>query len=431
MSNIQFIVKKKGKYALAVNPHNSRWVLFGGVATDILELLSKEYTKDAIVSTLLQMYETNEETLRRDVDWVEEKLRLRGVMGTTTMICGPSYPSNLLIEVTPRCNLTCAYCYVEHCTDDVPLSLEEQKSIIDQFADIGGKYLALSGGEPLLCDHLFETIEYASQCTLENVKLITNGTLWTEKKVSRASDLNLSVTISLDSLKKDIHETLRGKGHEKTMKTIEMMIDYGMEKNITISTTPTNLNLTEIPVVMDYCLEKGLRAFECPFFVKRGRGKKEGYHLAPTTTHTRNLIHTLWEYYLKFKNRLEIESYYISCLKVLAANKGGASRCPIGESVRVSPSGNVYPCVFGNSFCLGNIKNQPLAHIIETTPVLAELKAFDIDCVEECTGCVWKYVCSGGCRAASYDKHGTIYSKSVSCSLHKHMFWEVLWGLAP
>jgi radical SAM protein with 4Fe4S-binding SPASM domain len=431
MSDNQFITKKKEEYALAVNPDNSRWVLLGGVATDILGLLSEGCTEDSIVTTLLHKYETTEDTLRRDVKWVEEKLRLRGVLGKTRMKYNSTYPSNLLIEVTPRCNLTCAYCYVENSPDDVPLTFEEQKSTVDQFADVGGKYLAFSGGEPLLCDFLFDIIEYASHYNFENMKLITNGTLWTEKEVSRTGDLNLSVTISLDSLTKDVHETLRGKGHERVMRTIEMMLDYGIGKNITISTTPTKLNLTEIPIIMDYCIENEIGAFECPFFVRRGRGKSEGCNLAPDTTQTNDLIHTLWDYYLKFRKKLEIESYYISCLKILAANKGGAHRCPVGESVKVSPSGDLYPCVFGSDFCLGNIKNQPLAHILDTSSVLNELKAFDIDCVEECTECVWKYVCSGGCRAASYDTYGTIDCKSMSCSLHKDMFWEILWGLPP
>lgn len=429
MTKINFIVRKKKEYSLAINPENSKWALFGGIATDILDLLSEGHDEDYIVSALFQKYEMAKNIIERDVKWVKEKLCLRGVLGTTSVTSSSQYPGNLLIEVTPRCNLACAYCYVEHSADSASLKIEEQKSIVDQFVDMGGRHLAFSGGEPLLCNFLFDIAEYASQGSLEIVKIITNGTLWTEKEASKAADLNLSVTVSLDGLKKEVHETLRGKGHGKVMETIEMLLDYGIGRNMTISTTPTALNLIEIPAVMDYCLVHGVGTFECPVFVKRGRGKEKGSHFAPDTTQTRELVHTLLRYYREHKERLNIESYYISCLKILAANRGGAKRCPIGESMRVSPTGDVYPCVFGNDFCLGNVKEQPLADILDNSQVLAELKAFDIDNIEACTDCVWKYVCSGGCRAVSYDTYGTLNSKSIFCSLYKDIFWEILWTL--
>ncbi len=422
------IIRKKKKYSLAINPDNSKWALFRGIATDILDLLSEGHDEEYIISALLLRYETTRDIIKKDVRWVKEKLRLRGVLGTPSIVSSSHYPASLLIETTPHCNLSCAYCYVEHRTDIAPLAIEEQTLVINQFVRMGGSSLAFSGGEPLLCPFLFDIAEYATQTNLETIKIITNGTLWTKKKASKTADLNLLVTISLDGLKKEVHEALRGKGHKKVMKTIEMLLDYGMGKNMTISTTPTTLNLFEIPAVMDYCLEHGVGTFECPVFVKRGRGKERSLQLAPDTAQARELIHSLLRYHREYKERLAIESYYISCLKILTANRGGATRCPMGESVRVSPAGDVYPCVFGADFCLGNVKERPFADILNSE-ILTRLKAFDIDDVEECTDCVWKYVCSGGCRAVSYDMYGTLHSRSAFCSLHKDMFWEILWSL--
>ncbi|MBU7013509.1 MAG: radical SAM protein [Theionarchaea archaeon] len=420
------IRKKKGR-SLVINPCNSRWALFGGVATDILDLLAEGRDQEYIVSALLRKYETTGNVIERDIKWVEEKLHLRGLLGTQSRTGNSHSVNSLLIETTPRCNLSCTYCYIEHRTDSTPLTVKEQASVIDQFIEMGGTSLAFSGGEPLLCPFLFDSAEYASQTTLETVKVITNGTLWTEKEASRAADLNLFVTISLDSLKKEVHETLRGKGHGRVMETIEMLLDHGMGGKMTISTTPTRLNLAEIPAVMDYCIEQGVGTFECPAFVKRGRGKREGLQLAPGEEDAQQLIHSLLEYHRN--HNLVIESYYISCLKALASNRGGAAQCPIGESMRVSPAGDVYPCVFGTDFRLGNVREQPLAEILADSEPLARLKAFEVDDVQECTDCVFKYVCSGGCRAVAYDTYGTLYSQSAFCSLHKDMFWEILWSL--
>ena len=404
-------------------------MLCGGIATDIVELLSKGHDRESIISELYQKHGKDTDTLRRDVEWVENKLHSRGVVGAPSFDYNSKYPSNLLIEVTRSCNLKCVYCYVEHKHEEPPLTIEEQKSVIDQFVDIGGRSLVFSGGEPLLCDFLFDIVEYASQKNVEDIHIITNGTLWTDKEVSRAADLNIHITVSLDGLKKEIHESLRGKGHERVMQTIELFLDHGMGKTMKISTTPTQYNLDQIPAIMDFCLDHGVGTFECPCFVMRGRGKKEGRPLAPSTAQIHDLIHLLWDYHRKVGKKLRVESYYISSLKVLAANKGGAQRCPLGESFRVSPAGDLYPCVFGEDFNLGSVREQPLAQILDNSEQLAELKAFSIDNVEECRDCVWKYVCGGGCRTAAYEKYGTVISKSAFCSLHKDKFWDIIWSL--
>jgi len=56
---------------------------------------------------------------------------------------------SVLLELTYRCNLDCAYCYNDIDAPGVPLSTEDYLRLLEDLADLQVMNLALSGGEPL------------------------------------------------------------------------------------------------------------------------------------------------------------------------------------------------------------------------------------------------------------------------------------------
>lgn len=88
-------------------------------------------------------------------------------------------PTNVMLEVTHRCNLRCVHCYVV--PDGRPeLSVEEIRRILREAADEGGLYLTLTGGEAVLRSDLMEIIAAARELNFF-VRMFTNGTLMTEE----------------------------------------------------------------------------------------------------------------------------------------------------------------------------------------------------------------------------------------------------------
>lgn len=120
-------------------------------------------------------------------------------------------PDRVSVNVTLRCNLTCAMCTT--CYDSPELSLEEIKGIIDQTAAWGVEVFNPLGGEPFMRADIEEILAYAVQRGFY-VTVTTNGTLITEKRARAIAAIpadRLHFNISLDGDEAS-HDRVRGPG---------------------------------------------------------------------------------------------------------------------------------------------------------------------------------------------------------------------------
>ncbi|WP_456368559.1 radical SAM protein [Geoglobus sp.] len=143
----------------------------------------------------------------------------------------------MLLSVTLRCNLGCQHCYVRQ--RNIFMDSQTFTSAVDQFHEIGGLKLMVSGGEPLLHPRIWDFLEYARQKPFR-VVLLTNGYLVNREKANRLSELVDEVQVSLDGL--EGHRKLRGSGWEKVVKSIEMLAE---RVDVSVSTMLTKYNLQE------------------------------------------------------------------------------------------------------------------------------------------------------------------------------------------
>jgi len=96
---------------------------------------------------------------------------------------GGRYPLAGEIELTDRCNLSCAHCYINEpagCAQERlnELSTSQVKDILDQIAAAGCLDLLLTGGEPLLRSDFPEIYLHARRKGIL-IMLFTNGTMLT------------------------------------------------------------------------------------------------------------------------------------------------------------------------------------------------------------------------------------------------------------
>ena len=77
------------------------------------------------------------------------------------------------ISITDRCNLRCTYCMPEEGVETVPhaeiLTYDEIGRLAEIFASLGIRKIKLTGGEPLLQEHMEELV---SKCKEKNIYLI-------------------------------------------------------------------------------------------------------------------------------------------------------------------------------------------------------------------------------------------------------------------
>jgi len=101
-------------------------------------------------------------------------------------------PEIVHAEVTARCNLNCAYCYVPK--EQEELGLEAWKTIFKQLGDFGVFQLTFGGGEPFLRPDVCQLAKIADDYGL-NVTVTTNGALldsWPLEELAIFRQINIS-----------------------------------------------------------------------------------------------------------------------------------------------------------------------------------------------------------------------------------------------
>ena len=87
----------------------------------------------------------------------------------------------LCLEITDRCYLDCVYCSTFNDSDrsncSQHMSLSTVKRIVDQFVNLGGELLELSGGEPLTHPDIIDIVKYAVDKKKLKIVLYTSGVL--------------------------------------------------------------------------------------------------------------------------------------------------------------------------------------------------------------------------------------------------------------
>ena len=110
------------------------------------------------------------------------------------------------ISVTDRCNLRCIYCMPQtsktYLRQEELLTYDEIVKLAGIYRSLGIKNVKLTGGEPLVREHVDELIfRLKEECGMEKVTLTTNGILLGQQLEGIVKARLDGVNISLDTLK--------------------------------------------------------------------------------------------------------------------------------------------------------------------------------------------------------------------------------------
>ncbi len=182
--------------------------------------------------------------------------------------------------LTNKCNLRCRHCYMFSGESyENELSEKEIKDLLLGFKENKGKYLILSGGEVATRKDFFNIIEYAHNIGLE-VSIMTNGTLWTDEMIDRATKFLSGVQVSIDGYNKEEYEKVRGKGQfEKAMHCVDRFVTNNIRTTVAITPWPEASLSEKIESYLNF--EKSLKEKykDYPIFVKYTADIMEGREL--------------------------------------------------------------------------------------------------------------------------------------------------------
>ncbi len=135
----------------------------------------------------------------------------------------------LLLHITTRCNLKCAHCFLGD-VEPLDLSVEQIARVMEEFDELQGLRLLVSGGEPLLHPRFWELNELFEKFSFRTVILSNGTTLAYPDTVKRLRAQE--VQISLDGVGPS-HDALRGPGtYRKALRGIENVAASGIDVSV-------------------------------------------------------------------------------------------------------------------------------------------------------------------------------------------------------
>lgn len=167
-------------------------------------------------------------------------------------------PLNGVIELTYRCNLSCAHCYVVDYSVKKELPHDEICLVIDQIAEAGCLFLLLTGGEPLIRKDFLDIYFYAKKKGML-VTLFTNGTRLTPEIADYLAKYPpFVVEITLYGITEKTYERVTGVPHsfKKCLKGIELLLERNIP--LRLKTMVMTLNKHELWEMKKYAEKLGV-----------------------------------------------------------------------------------------------------------------------------------------------------------------------------
>lgn len=331
----------------------------------------------------------------------------------------------LAVLLTNRCNLSCVYCGRNENEDNScvkqELSADEWISIFEDAKTVGLKKVNMTGGEIFCRKDVLEIIERTIDLGLD-VSIETNGTIVTEEQIKALSKFkdHLSISISLDGIKKDTNDKTRGIGSfDKTFKTINIIKKYDIP--LRIITVLSRNNYDEIPELAKTIHEKlGLGFRLLPNIIEYGKGVEANETESVSYEKVQQLMNDFYYDFLrshKDDKNLSIELN----TAIIPMDIYQHSLCPWGKGMLgIGYSGKVALCHVGSDndmFIFDDVKKTPISKIWKENEKLLKFKKFDVDKLKGiCGNCLARSLCRGGCRLHAMMKYkGDFYAPDPEC----------------
>ena len=321
------------------------------------------------------------------------------------------------IEITGNCNLRCRYC----CRSDIntaasianEITKEEVLRLIGQLNEVGVGRFMFTGGEPFLCDYIFEAV---GKCRAD-VEVFTNGMLLGGENAARIADSRIrTLVVSLDGL--EAQRLVRVGGDARTiLENIRRVKARRPDIQIVINTLLLKSTLAEVDELYEELRQLGIARWSMDFPQKRGRYKEASDEDVSHEAAVGKLAAIVRRH---FKNgcpfQIRIHNFFDTRL---------------GSSPLKMPPRETHPCSYlvGKSFFLRGDRKYILCPSLDFT--VGEMSADvrrDIEAVKraaflemklsdlkECVDCRYFKICQGGCRADAYLATGSWHRRDPRC----------------
>jgi MoaA/NifB/PqqE/SkfB family radical SAM enzyme len=296
-------------------------------------------------------------------------------------------PSSVLLEVTNRCNMRCAFCgfWSNAAPPDEELTLDEYRRVETELSGLNTFLVSIEGGEPLLRPDLVEIVRAFGARHLPI--LYTNG--WhVDRRI--AEDLFgaglVQVGVSIDYPDAERHDRMRGLpgGFERAWRAVEALRDAAPRggRQVHVMTILMEENRDGVEALLRRSAEAEVG--HCLTLLSRKgfpRANRDGGP-RPVSPPVTDWLTGLWK---RHRHMRFHQSYLALMDSFLTGGEMPACRAGLQE-FNIDHLGNVSPCLDKIDLLVGNVRNEPLAKIYPRLAKLEEVRSCQ-DCWTLCRAC--------------------------------------------
>jgi len=308
-----------------------------------------------------------------------------------------------LIQITERCNLHCAHCFLSSGDYGENMSVEVIRDVImPRLTECRVERITLTGGEPFKHPDILEIVNICKESGMR-VGICTNATLITFPQIKDLASIgDIHVNVSLDGFSPYSYENFRGaKGIFKTtIKVIRQLGRYKLLQGLLV--TPNNFAKSkEYIQLCEFAVKNGAKYVLMNPLSNLGRGVKSKRNIAASDKMMNEI---------RLKTNCFEDSIQMTYVR-FPNSKLPLDSCRAGNVIYVFVRGEVTVCpylVFATNtliskhspseFIVGNILND--ADISGRLNAYILQERYQLGNNETCGNCFLKSECGKGCPAA-------------------------------
>lgn len=314
--------------------------------------------------------------------------------------------NGLQFELTSRCNERCIHCYIpnekKNTGRDMPLG--KVFSLIDEFAEMGGLHVTLSGGEVFLHKDIIRIIQYCREKDMM-ISILSNLIALKDVQIPFIKAANISlIQVSLYSMKPEIHDTITTvKGSfEKTKAAIEKLVAANIP--VQISCPVMKANCKDYAEVLKYAQSLRCKAYTDYIMMAQANFDTQNLANRISLKETEVLLRDIIEWDHDYKEQT-LKQKPVS--ETIAFDPERFARQPLcGAGINdccITENGDVYPCAGWQAMVCGNVYKRSLKEIWDNSEQFKKVRAITQGDFPQCLRCEARDFCAM-CLVRNYNE---------------------------
>ncbi|MDY0339981.1 MAG: radical SAM protein [Coriobacteriia bacterium] len=339
-------------------------------------------------------------------------------------------PSDIIWNITNRCNLRCTHCYMSADAHVLPdeLSDEETIDVVRRMGEAGVPVVFLSGGEPMMRPNFWDILAEVNKQGVRPT-ISTNCTMIDEAAAKRLKEYGVRWIATSMYGPADFHDEMVGVPgtHARVLRAITALraenVGVVLKTALSVDTWPYIFDIIQMAKDRDCGM-----IYICDLITS---GRSEGEDDARVTVEQWReladfIVEDMMDPDLQFEYDVGALPSVIPYIAERFIERGvdvskGLERlkimsaCPVGKGhMNLSSEGNIMPCQFAQDWIVGNIREMSFAEATE--------KLYQID-LQEAEGmcapenCEYSRICRG-CHAKAWQREGNYMAEDRTCILH-------------